>query len=65
MLEPVGEDPCPSAVQRLNTDAAITTFPHEVGPEQLDSDRMYKTAFGSLVPDGGPLVFHGYDEQGP
>ena len=26
---------------------------------------MYKTASGSLVPDGGPLVFQGYDEQGP
>ena len=24
---------------------------------------MYKTASGSLVPDGGPLGFQGYDEQ--
>ena len=48
----------------LDTGEAITTFPLEFGLGQLGKARMYKTASGSLIPDGGNLVFQGYDEQG-
>ena len=41
----------------------LQRFPPEFGPEQLGSDRMYKTAPGSLLPGGEPLVFQGYDSR--
>ena len=66
-LEPMGEHLFLSAISRgrgtelVNMGAAITTFFLELGPEQSGSDRMYKTASGSLISDGGPLVFSGIE----
>ena len=74
-LEPVDEHPCASEISggrgtervmmNLDTGAAITTFPSEFGPEQLGSDRMYKTAHVSLVADGGTPGVSGIRWAGP
>ena len=58
-VETSGRRSVPECSVETEHRCTITTFPYEFGPEQLDSDRRYKTASGSLVPDGGPLVLQG------
>ena len=49
---------------KLDTGAAVNTFPLNFGPERAGDGRFYRTASGEWISDGGAWRFQGYDENG-
>ena len=49
---------------KLDTGAAVNTFPFKFGPEGAGDGRFYRTASGEWIPDCGAWQFQGYDENG-
>ena len=47
----------------LDTGAAVNTFPLNFRPNVAGDGRFYLTASGENIPDGGPWLFPGYDEN--
>ena len=48
----------------LDTGAAVNTFPWNFGPDGKGDGKIYRTASGEGIPDGGAWQFQGYDENG-
>ena len=48
----------------LDTEAAVNTFPLNIGPEGAGDGRFYRTASGEWILDGGAWQLRGYDENG-
>ena len=44
--------------------SALNTFPLNFGPEGAGDRRVYRTASGEWIPDGGAWQFEGCDENG-